>query len=74
MPKPSAAAVDRLAAHAHISPRTRGGAVTQAPPHTETSCNLSRIFNGHPEMMVPNADRAIVAQDKLTGYLLNMSH
>jgi hypothetical protein len=25
-------------------------------------------------MMVPNADRAIVAQDKLTGYLLNMSH
>lgn len=25
-------------------------------------------------MMVPNADRAIIAQDKLTGYLLNMSH
>ena len=25
-------------------------------------------------MMVPNADRSIIAQDKLTGYLLNMSH
>lgn len=25
-------------------------------------------------MKVPNADRAIVASDKLTGYLLNVSH
>ena len=25
-------------------------------------------------MKVPNADRAIVATDKLTGYLLNVSH
>lgn len=25
-------------------------------------------------MMVPNADRAIIAKDKPTGYLLNMSH
>src|SRR5262249_24611546 len=25
-------------------------------------------------MTIPNADRAIIAADKLTGYLLNMSH
>lgn len=25
-------------------------------------------------MKVPNADRAIIAADKLTGYLLNVSH
>jgi hypothetical protein len=28
----------------------------------------------HPGMTVPNADRAIIAADKLTGYLLNVSH
>lgn len=28
----------------------------------------------HHAMTVPNADRAIIAVDKLTGYLLNVSH
>jgi hypothetical protein len=46
-----------------------GSSIEQSEPETFAFIGPSVVA-----MKVPNADRAIIAADKLTGYLLNVSH